>query len=177
MTIREFWRSTSGVSGSALVCAAFAGALNVASYAGLTMGVFVVVHLAVMAVGLFTFHRVAVHHSLAWRAGGVHLETTPLPRQLVWGAVAAFLYLASLILFLPAVYPEGYPEIRDGREVWVQDGSVVRELAPGSVATFKSRELRLFSAVWLCLALGFSLGAYRSEERIALYKALRESPK
>jgi hypothetical protein len=175
VTIREFWHSTFTAPRVAIVCAAIASALNLGSYTGLGMtwanGVFGVVHLAIMALGFLLFARLALHHRLSWRAGGWRPEVTPLPRRLVWGTVASFAYMLALFLGLFAVYGEGNAEIRNGREVWVVADSVVRALAPGSVATFDARMLRAFSAVWLFFGLLIALTGHRVEERIREYRS------
>ena len=113
------------------------------SWAG---GVFALVHLAIMGVGFFLFARIAIHHRCSWRAGGWRPESTPLPRRLIWGAVASLGYVVALFLGLFAVYGEGNAEVRNGREVWVAGDSIVGALAAGSVATFDARTLRVFSA-------------------------------
>ena len=175
MTIRDFWRSTFIAPRVAIVCAATAGVLNVSSYAGLGVswagGLFALVHLAIMALGFFLFARIAVHHRLSWRASGWRPDTSPLPRQLIWGAVASLGYMLALFVGLSALYGDGSAEVRNGREVWVAGDSVVRALAPGSVATFEARTLRVFSAAWLFFGLLIALTGHRVEERIRDYRA------
>jgi hypothetical protein len=134
-------------------------------------GLFALVHLAIMTLGFLLFARIAVHHRLSRRAGGWRPDSTPLPRQLLWGAVASLGYMLALFLGLFAVYGEGSAEVRDGREVWVIGDSVVRALAPGSVATFDARTLRVFSAAWLFFGLLIALTGHRVEERIREYRA------
>ena len=175
MTIREFWHSTFAGPRTALVCAAIASVLNLGSYAGLGMswagGVFGIVHLAIMALGLLLFDRLAVHHRLSWNADGWRPESTPLPRRLIWAAVASLGYLLALFLGLFAIYGEGTAEVRNGREVWVAGDSVVRALAAGSVARFDARMLRAFSGAWLFFGLLIALTGHRVEERIREYRA------
>jgi hypothetical protein len=175
MTIRDFWRSASPAPRAAMVCATAAAVLNVSSYAGVGMrwagGSFALLHLAIMALGFFLFARIAVHHRLAWRAGGWRPPATPLPRQLVWAAVASLGYMLVLFFGRLAAYGEGNPEVRDGREVWVAGDSVVRALAPGAVARFDAVALRGFSAAWLFFGLLIALIGHRFEERIRAYRA------
>lgn len=175
MTIQDFWRSTFTAPRAALVCTAIAGVLNLGTYAGLRMswagGAFALVHLAIIALGFFLCARITVHHRLSWRAGGWRPDTTPLPRRLIWGVVASLGYMLALLLGLFAVYGEGNAEVRNGREVWVAGDSVVRALAPGSVAMFEARTLRVFSAAWLFFGLLIALTGHRVEEKIREYRA------
>lgn len=175
MTIPEFWRSTFTSSRAALVCAAVAVVLNVASYLGLTMswagGALAVPHLVIMVLGFVLFARIAVHHSLALRTAGERPRTTPLPPWLVWGTVAALAYLLLVAVIFIAVYGEGGAEVRNGQEVWMNGETVVRALPPGSVATFDARMLRAFSAAWLFFSLLIALTSHRVEERIRAYRA------
>ena len=177
MTIREFWDATFGMPRVALVCAAVASVLNLASYAGLNMsgvgGGFALIHVVVMALGFVLIARLIQHHFLAVRAAGVQPDTTPLPRRLIWGTVAAGGYLLMLFVTLLAIYGEGYPELRGGREVWIGPGSPPRSLAPGSIAAFEARGLRLFSAAWIFFALLIALTGHRIQEKIRGYQAAR----
>ena len=159
----------------ALMCAAVAAALNLGSYAGLGIsfggGVFTIVHLAIMALGLILFALIGVHHRLSWRAGGWQPDTTPLPARLIWGTVVSFSYMLVLLLGVSSMYGAGAAEIRNGREVWVVGDSVVRALAPGGVATYDARSLRVFSAAWLFFGLLIALAGHRVGERIREYRA------
>jgi hypothetical protein len=130
-----------------------------------------VVHLAIMASGFALFWRTGLHHSLAWRARGVQPDTIALPRRLIWGTVASAGYLAVVVLVFIAVYGEGNAEVRDGREVWVNGHSVVRTLAPGSVAAFNAAMLRVFSAAWMFFGLLIAGTGDRIEQRIRAYRA------
>jgi hypothetical protein len=177
MTIREFWDVTFMVPRLALVCAAIAGALNLASYAGLGMSgvgrAFALVHIVVMVLGFVLFVQLIQHHVLAVRAAGVQPDTTALPTRLIWGTVAAGVYLLILLLALFAIYGEGYPELRGGREMWIAPDSPARPLAPGSIAAFEARGLRVFSAAWLFFALLIALTGHRVQEKIRGYQAAR----
>ena len=174
MTIQEFWRSTFTIPRAALVAATVAGFLNLGSYAGLTMswagGALGVVHLAITVLGFALVGRIGVHHALSWRGAGVRHGTTALPWRLIWSAVVAAGYLLVVCVGFVMVYGEGNAEVRDGREVWVNGSSVVRTLAPGSVATFDARMLRVFSAVWIFFGLLIAVTGDRIERRIRAYR-------
>ena len=175
MTIRDFWRGAGRLSRAALICAALSALLNVASYAGVTMasagGSLAVVHLAIMALGFVLFARIWHHHSLAWRQPAVRPDRPPVPARLGWAAAASLVYLLVLFTWLFAAYGEGAPEVRDGREVWVAAGVVVRKIAPGTIARFEAHTLRLFSAAWLFFGLLIALSAHTVDARLRAYEA------
>jgi hypothetical protein len=159
------------------VCAVLAGFLNAGSFVGLTMGSaggsVGLVHLAVMALGITLFLRVAYHQLFALRYPRVQPATNSLPSGLVWGAVASLCYTMAMVAWLVIRFGEGGAEVHDGREVWVNGGRIVRDLPPGSVAAFAEWTLRVFSASWLFFALLIALIGHRVEERIRGYRAAR----
>ena len=176
MTTAEFWRSTYVTPRAALACAAVGVLLNAGSYLGLAMSgtsvLLVVPHLVLMVLGFLLTARIALHHSLAWRAGGERPRTTPLPPRLVWGTVAALGYLLLVAGIFVATYGEGGAELRNGQEVWMNGETVVRVLPPGSVALFDARMLRVFSSAWIFFGLLIALLSHRVEERILGYRSL-----
>jgi hypothetical protein len=153
--------------------------LNAGSYLGLGMswigGAFAIIHLVLMVLGFVLFARISLHHSLAWRAAGTRIHATPLPVRLIMGTIAALIYLLVTALAVFVIYGEGSAEVRNGQEVWVNGDSVVRTLAPGSVAAFDSFMLRVFSAAWIFFGLLIALVSHRVEERIRGYRAARHS--
>ena len=175
LRIRDFWDQTFLVPRLALVCAAVALACNLASFAGLGMrGPFEflgLVHLVLMALGLACFVRVAQHNYWRWRAGAVQTPPFNVPRIIVFGAASALMYLLALGYAGFAIYGEGYPERRDGCEVWVIHGTVTQVLAPGSIALHAARELRFFSAAWLFFALDVAAAYDHVERRLLAYRA------
>jgi hypothetical protein len=161
MTVREFWRSTSLGPQLALACTLAAGIVNLWSYVGLTWPAAYLVHLAVMALGFALFGRLVQHHRLArkerrardWpfdREARMRRFITPLPTLLVWGVIAALVYMAGVAIRDSAVFGEGAAEFRDGQEVWVNNGVVVRKTG----ARF-GREPRRVNATRLLRRLAF----------------------
>ncbi len=157
MTLRAFWDRTFLVPRIALLCAAVALACNIASYAGLGMrGPFeflALVQLILMALMFVLFVRIFQHNYWRWRVGDIQTAPINVPRIIVFGAASALIYLLALGYFGIKIYGEGYPELREGREVWVIHDSVTQVLVPGSIALHDARELRLFSAAWMFFAL------------------------
>ncbi|GJG88113.1 hypothetical protein tb265_32940 [Gemmatimonadetes bacterium T265] len=88
----------------------------------------------------------------AW--GGPH---APLPRSLVRAAIGGGLYVVLLVVYVAVVVGEGSPEYRDGREVWVRAGQIVRDLRPNEAAAFDRAILRVISAVWCAVSLALCL--------------------
>ena len=81
----------------------------------------------------------------------------PLPRSLVRAAIGGGLYVVLLVVYVAMVVGEGSPEHRDGREVWVRAGQIVRDLRPGEAAAFDRAILRVISAVWFAVSLVLGL--------------------
>jgi hypothetical protein len=145
----------------ALACTLAAGIVNLWSYVGLTWPAAYLVHLAVMALGFALFGRLVQHHRLArkerrardWpfdREARMRRFITPLPTLLVWGVIAALVYMAGVAIRDSAVFGEGAAEFRDGQEVWVNNGVVVRKTG----ARF-GREPRRVNATRLLRRLAF----------------------
>lgn len=157
--------------------AAIAAAANVGSYAGLSMrGQYSwlgAVHGIIMLLGLMTFLRVGLHHYLAVRAFRTRVSSAPLPKHALLLTIGALLYVLGVVAWLIVTYGEGGPELRDGQEVWVNHGRVVRALPPGTIAEFATHELRLFSASWLFFALALAWTGHVVESRIHAYRTLR----
>ena len=106
----------------------------------------------------------------AVRAGAIEMPAFDVPRWVVWGAAFAMAYMLLMFFWLFAVYGEGSPELRNGREVWIVRDSVVRVLAPGSISTLEAWELRIFSAAWIAFGLGIAAIYHRAEVRIRAYR-------
>ncbi len=176
-SLREFWRDAHPLPGAARLGAGVAAAANAGSYAGLAMrGEYAwlgTMHVVVMLLGLITVLRLGLHHYLAVRTFGTRVTAAPLPRGAVALTICALLYMLGVIVWLVVTHGEGGPELRDGREVWVLHGRVVRALPPGSIATFATHELRLFSASWLFFALVLAWTSLTVESRIRAYRASR----
>jgi hypothetical protein len=163
--VREFWQEAGGFAKTALVVAAVSLALNVGSYLGLrARGPFQALHalhwvVMLLGVGLVF---VIVHAKVRtarhrWSTGIGEPPAPPLPRSLVVAAAGGGLYLVALLGYAGLVIGEGGPDLRDGREVWVHAGRVVRELRPGERLAMERFELRIFSASWFFAALLIAL--------------------
>lgn len=171
MTIRELWHDAGGFARTALAVALLSLAINAGTYLGLrARGPFAVLHAIhvvvillgvafVVVLGVAELRRVRRRWS---SAGAPPTASAPLPRSLVAGAVAAGLYLVALFAYAAVAIGEGGPELRDGRDVWVHAGRVVRDLRPGERFAMERFELRLFSASWLFFTLLIGLGGHRA---------------
>jgi hypothetical protein len=165
MTVRDLWREAGGFAKTGLVVAAVSLALNVASYFGLrARGPFqalhalhwVVILLGVALVFVIAYAKVrAVRRR--WTTGIAEPPAAPLPRVLIAAAAGGGLYLIALLGYGGLVIGEGGPDLREGREVWVHAGRVVRELRPGERLAMERFELRIFSASWFFGALLIAL--------------------
>ena len=179
--LRDFWRNTYLLPRVALLVAAIAAAANLGSYAGLSMrvrygGVLAAVHVGILLLGVVTFVRVALHHLLAIRTLGARVSAAPVPRSVALLTVAALLHVFGVLLWFFFTYGEGGAQYRDGQEVWVLNDRVTKVLPAGSIAVFATRELRLFSAAWLCLALALACALHVVESRIHAYRTSRRRP-
>lgn len=169
--LRTFWRTAPRRSRIALACAATGAAAWVASFAGVMRypmiagTMILVLHLAVM--GLFGWHgaRLWRHHRLAWRTNPLMAPGPRQPPILRWG-VALSLVLLLVQFAVGFRHGEGNVEVRDGREVWVRDGEVVRTLAPGARDAFEGEMLRIFATSWVFISLVIALHGRTVEHRI-----------
>ena len=174
MTVREFWRDSGGLARTALAVALFALALNAGTYVGLrARGPFAALHAlhgVVILLGVALFFAVgwAELRSAGRRSRSIDPSPAPivrLPRSLVAGAVGAGVYLAALVAYAAVAIGEGGADVRDGRDVWVHAGRVVRDLRPGERLAMERFELRIFSASWLFFTLVIALAGGRALAR------------
>ena len=143
---------------TALVCALIAAALNVASFVGPTSlvpsSLLVIMHAAVLLLFVTFFVRAGYERMRsAWRRDPEKTDD-PLPRPLVWLAVAALVYFLGVLIGTAVVYGEG-------------------------VTTPDAVSLRIFSAAWLFFLLLIALLSHGVETRLHSGKRalnLRESP-
>ena len=158
----------------ALVCAALAMALNLASYAGLAMrGPFAflaIVHVMIMGLGFFLFGRVIYNGKFAWRTSPNPPSSTRVPKSLLWATVFSFVYFVVMFFGAWALYREGNAEFRGGGEVLVARDSVLAILPQGTVAGYAARELRIFSAGWIFFALTIAIGSHYVERNIQQFR-------
>ena len=165
MTVRDLWREAGGFAKTAFVVAAVSLALNVGSYFGLrARGPFQALHAlhwVVMLLGVALVFVIAYANvrkvRRRWTTGIGEPPAAPLPRLLIAAAAAGGLYLVALLGYGGLVIGEGGPDRREGREVWVHAGRVVRDLRPGERLAMERFELRIFSASWFFGALLIAL--------------------
>lgn len=157
-----------------MCCALIGLVANAASYVGLSLRPpfegLALVHITVVVLGFVLFIRLVQLKYWAVRAGAIEMPAFDVPRWVVWGAAFAMAYMLLMFFWLFAVYGEGSPELRNGREVWIVRDSVVRVLAPGSISTLEAWELRIFSAAWIAFGLGIAAIYHRAEVRIRAYR-------
>jgi hypothetical protein len=174
--MREFWRRTFLLPRIALACAGVAVVLNLASYAGLQMrglgASFALIHVVLIALALVLMVRAVYHRWLALQNSGNVPTRVPIPPALIWATILSFIYFLLLFFGMFAHYGEGGAEVRGAQEVWVVRDRVTGILAPGSVARFEARSLRVFSAAWLFLGLLIAVVGHRIEDRIRAYRAI-----
>lgn len=168
--LRGFWRVAPRRSRLALGVAAVSVLAWLASFAGVMRypaiaGSLFTVHLAVMALFLVHFVRLAKYNRLAWRAGPT---TEPGPRQppVLRLATALSLVLVLVGFAQAASHGEGAPALVDDQEVWMNDGEVVRPLQAGEREAFDAEMLRAFAAVWLFFSLLIALNSRTVELRL-----------
>jgi hypothetical protein len=158
----------------ALVCAAVAIALNVASYAGLRMrGAFAflaIVHIVVMGLGFFLIGRIIYSRVFTWRTSPNPLSSTRVPNVILGATIVSFVYFLVMFLGTWAFYGEGNAEFRGADEVLVARDTVRAILPPGTVAEYASRELRIFSAGWLWFALMIAISSHYVERNIQQFR-------
>ena len=169
--LREFWETAPLRSRIALACAgvsalawlaSFAGVMRHAVVAGVVM---VTMHLLIMALFLWNFARLWVHHRTWWKSRATGVRGPRQPRVLLWAAaLSAALLLMGFVLGFGR--GEGAPAVRDGRDVWVNRGEVVRPLAPGERDTIEAEGLRLLAAAWMFFSLTIALTGRSIEHRI-----------
>ena len=174
--MQEFWHRTFLLPRIALACAGVTVVLNLASYVGLQMrglGVsFALIHVVLMALAFVLMVRAVYHRWLALQNSGNNPTRVPIPPVLIWATVLSFIYFLLLFFGMFAHYGEGGAEVRGAQEVWVVRDRVTGILAPGSVAHFEARSLRVFSAAWLFLGLLIAVVGHRIEDRIRAYRTI-----
>lgn len=173
VNVGEFWREAGSLARTAFVVAAVSLMLNVGTYFGLRargpLQVLHALHLVVILLGV-ALVLVTVYTRLRavgrrWTTGSGEPPSARLPRLLVAAAVGGVLYLIALMAYAGLVIGEGGPELRDGLEVWVHAGRVVRELRPGERLAMERFELRLFSASWFLFGLLIALASHSTLAR------------
>jgi hypothetical protein len=176
-SIREFWRNTYLPSRLALACAAFAIALNLASYAGLAMrGPFAflaIFHVIIMGLGFFLFGRMVYNLKFVWRTSPNPRSFVGVPMALFWATVFSFVYFVVMFFGALALYGDGNAEFRGGNEVLVAQDSVIAILPHGTVAEYAARELRIFSAAWIFFALMIAICSHYVERNIQQFRLPR----
>jgi len=173
MSVREFWREAGSLARTAFLVAAVSFVLNVGTYFGLrARGPFQVLHalhVVVMLLGvalvLVTAYTRVRTVGRRWTTGIAEPRRARLPRLLVAAALGGGLYLVALLAYAGLVIGEGGPETRDGRDVWVHAGRMVRELRPGERLALERFELRIFSASWFLFGLLIALAGHSALAR------------
>jgi hypothetical protein len=156
----DFWRSSSNWERTAMAFAIAAVAMNVASYFGLTAAdapaAVIVIHVAVMVLCFRVVFR-NTHRLFSRRSRRiVRPRLSTIPRPLLALTAASLIYMITLFVRLNS-FGTGGPQVRDGHDVWVRDGEVVRYITAQDAQSFEVAGLRVISAAWLFFALGLTI--------------------
>ena len=158
----------------ALCCALIGLVANAASFVGLSLRppfeFLALVHIAIVVLGFVLFIRLIQVKYWAVRAGAIEMPPFDVPRWVVWGAAFGLAYMLWMFFRMFAVYGEGYPQLRNGQEVWIVRDAVVRVVPAGSISTYDAWELRIFSAGWMAFGLGITAIYHHAEVRIRTYR-------
>jgi hypothetical protein len=168
--LAALWRESDWVPRFALLVAAAAALTHVASLLGAgwsqlsVLGV--ALHLSVMGVIIGFFVGLVRDRVGGWGRALSVRPRVPLPRRLVWLCVRLAVYTLLWFVGVFAYYGEGGTDIRNGQQVWVRQGEVVREFSPAQAQWFDAHTLSVFSAAWLAAALPLALAHHRRRARV-----------
>ncbi len=157
MELADFWKSANRLSRVALAAAALSAVILLGAFVGLSLdrlgAITYVMHLAVLALLLLLFARVAWHHFTDARRPNAEHSARPVPRSLKRLAVAAIALFVILLVTTAVAYGDGGPELQAGQYVWTRHGRIVRTMTADEHQAFQSSMLRVFASAWLAFSL------------------------